>query len=817
MVLVGDLAQGGDGCIQSIGCCVHLFLRGTRIVIDFLCALQSCRERILAFLDVFAQVDGLSLCDDGCKRRFICLMADVVDRFLQVLNRFSDFRFHGVAVVIDLLRFFHDRLQLFDAGRIKALGSFDDLGCNVELDFQFGLIAGLEVEVVDCIEQFAPSVVDLLLGDCNGLGNRLCLSKRFFEFLLDTRYSARNFLVQGLCIVDQRVQNALAHDREGEVQGFRVRPLDRVIGELGRVRDLLRLAVQEHFAELASIHRRFKGEVQFRSLFEIAGVLAEQVGDGLLFAVERELCVCAIVDREAGALFFLGSLCKGNHFAVYRKVLKGCRKRTGLPIAIDGIQADLEVAAQARHLDRVCNRRPSLVVIAVEGGERGAFLHNLEIDGGILIGIRGGMLREAAVVHDKVREDIAAKAAVIPLVCAIDIVRILVNNDARGLVVAIGNEVELRGDGKVALGRGQHDVLCIVGAGVEFAGLRGDRDGMLVIDRPIFRIVADNAPIVRQDQIRRFDRDFAGGGHFVVEAGHGGDGHGASLICGNLAVLVDGCDVRITGHPGNRILGPFRCDSGRQRSRLVLLHGQFGLVERDAGGFDVSIGKRDGFAVDGEVLKGSRQGTALAVAIDRIQADFEVAGQSGDVQRIGNLHPLGIVIAVICGKGGALFDDLQINSRILIRVRLGVLRSTAVIQSKVGEDIAVEVGVIALVSTIEIFVILIDDDTCRLVVRARYKRELCCGGEVALHRRQEDVFGIGGIAVILARLSGDGDGVFSVEFPVLRIAADDGPIAGQGEFRTAHGDVAGRGDVAVDAGGSRDGGDARLQSSDFAV
>ena len=120
-----------------------------------------------------------------------------------------------------------------------------------------------------------------------------------------------------------------------------------------------------------------------------------------LFAIERKLYIRTVVDHEAGALFHSRLLRKRSNIPINGEVFKGCWQRTGLSVTVHCIDTNLEIAihsdfAAHRHIDRVGDRRPILVIIAVIGGERSSFLHNLQIDACLWIGVRGCMFRELA-------------------------------------------------------------------------------------------------------------------------------------------------------------------------------------------------------------------------------------------------------------------------------------------------------------------------------------------------------------------------------------------------------------------------------------
>ena len=221
----------------------------------------------------------------------------------------------------------------------------------------------------------------------------------------------------------------------------------------------MRFAAQEDFTEFAALYRRNKGEIQLSALLKVAGIPANEIGNGLLFAIERKLYIRTVVDHEAGALFHSRLLRKRSNIPINGEVFKGCWQRTGLSVTVHCIDTNLEIAihsdfAAHRHIDRVGDRRPILVIIAVIGGERSSFLHNLQIDACLWIGVRGCMFRELAVIEDKVRKDVPIKPTVIALIGAINVAGILIDDDTGGLIIVCRNKVKLRRDSEVALYRG---------------------------------------------------------------------------------------------------------------------------------------------------------------------------------------------------------------------------------------------------------------------------------------------------------------------------------------------------------------------------
>ena len=147
------------------------------------------------------------------------------------------------------------------------------------------------------VQQVAPRLVDLVLG-----GRRVVVDlDRRVERLLELLLHRRDQVVHvarvdaRLRVVDHRLQGGLAHRLKRKAKR-RVQGVHRSGIRIGILADEFRLAaVHRHRAEDSAVHRR--REVK-RERFAVCNVRllvgAEEVGDGLLFPVDPQLCILAV-------------------------------------------------------------------------------------------------------------------------------------------------------------------------------------------------------------------------------------------------------------------------------------------------------------------------------------------------------------------------------------------------------------------------------------------------------------------------------------------------------------------------------------------
>ncbi len=253
----------------------------------------------------------------------------VVECINQLIRHCVDVFLQGILRVIHRLGLFLHRHQRFPrsrcvAGLVKAV-------TGIQQELQERHIAVLELQVLDGVQQFAPSVVDRCLIRRCAFCNFFCIGNGCIDGFSDVAQSGIVFVaaLQFFCNFQRSVQRELINDGKIEIEHLVFVAHGYGIGVKILFIIVLCLAIDGNARDFTAVVCRSKGQGDFFARNNAAHIGA-----------------CCVQDRLCIAVHFHGDSRRVNH----RQGLARCRRDCALFIAFRGERLEANIAERAPHI-----------------------------------------------------------------------------------------------------------------------------------------------------------------------------------------------------------------------------------------------------------------------------------------------------------------------------------------------------------------------------------------------------------------------------------------------------------------------------------